>query len=45
MFEEYIDGTLDKLESGDITALCRANDDDHYFNDLIFMNGHLSDGG
>ena len=35
MFEEYIDGTLDELESGGITALCRANDD-HYFNDLIF---------
>ena len=28
MFED-IDGTLDKLESGGITALCRVNDDDH----------------
>ena len=26
---------LDWLESGGITALCRANDDDHYFNSLL----------
>ena len=26
---------LDRLESGGITALCRANDDDHYFNSLL----------
>ena len=26
---------LDELESGGITALCRANDDDHYFNGLL----------
>lgn len=26
---------LDRLESGGITALCRANEDDHYFNELL----------
>lgn len=26
---------LDDLESGAITALCRVNSDDHYFNDLV----------
>ncbi len=26
---------LDRLESGGITALCRANEDDHYFNGLL----------